>query len=85
MECLDRAFAALTRFATPISAWRVHASASELHRRLGHSRDAAVHRERARMHIAALADSFAPDEPLRLALLGAPSVRRACDDVLEMG
>ena len=84
-ECLERAFAALARFEVPISAWRVHASASELHRRLGHTEQAAIHRARGRAHIAALAESFAPDEPLRVAMLRAPSVRRVGEDVLETG
>jgi tetratricopeptide (TPR) repeat protein len=84
-ECLDRALAALTRFEAPISAWRVHASASELYRRLGLAEEAAAHRERARAHITALAQSFAPEEPLRVAMLGAPSVRRVYEDVLEIG
>jgi tetratricopeptide (TPR) repeat protein len=84
-ECLDRAFAALTRFEAPISAWRVHASASELCRRVGQAEEAAAHRERARAHITALAESFAPEEPLRVAMLSAPSVRRVYEDVLEIG
>jgi DNA-binding winged helix-turn-helix (wHTH) protein/tetratricopeptide (TPR) repeat protein len=83
-QCLERAFAALARFDVPISAWRVHATASELHRKVGESEEAAAHRDRARAHIAALAGSFAPDEPLRFAMLGAASVRRACEDVLGM-
>jgi tetratricopeptide (TPR) repeat protein len=84
-ECLDRALTALSRFETPISAWRVHASASELHRRLGQSSEAVAHRELARAHIAALADSCAPEESLRAAMLSTPSVRRVCEDVLEIG
>jgi len=84
-EYLDRAFASLARFDVPISAWRVHATASELYRRLGHSEDAVIHRERARAHITALADSFGPEEPLRVKMLAAPAVRRVCEDVLELG
>jgi len=83
-QCIDRAFAALARFDVPISAWRVHATASELYRKLGQSEEAALQRDRARAHVAALAESFAPEEPLRLAMLGAASVRRVCEDVLEL-
>ena len=81
---LDRALAALARFDVPISAWRVHATASELYQKIGQSEEAAAHRDRARAHVAALAGSFAPDEPLRLTMLGAVSVRRVCEDVLGM-
>jgi hypothetical protein len=81
---IDRAFAALARFDVPICAWRVHATASELYRRIGRSEDAAIERERARAHIAALVESFAPDEPLRLAMLRAGAVRRVTEDVFEM-
>jgi DNA-binding winged helix-turn-helix (wHTH) protein/tetratricopeptide (TPR) repeat protein len=84
-ECLERAFAALARFEVPICAWRVHATASELHRRLGQTEQAAVHRQHARSHIAALAESLAPDEPLRAAMLRAPSVRRVDEGVVEIG
>ena len=83
-QCIDRAIGALARFDVPISAWRVHASASELCRKLGQSEESALHRERARTHIAALAESFDPDEPLRSVMLGAPSVRRVYEDVLEL-
>jgi DNA-binding winged helix-turn-helix (wHTH) protein/tetratricopeptide (TPR) repeat protein len=83
-EWIDRAFTALARFDVPISAWRVHATASELYRKLGHFEEAATERERARAHIAALVESFAPDEPLRFAMRGAESVRRIYEDALEM-
>ena len=83
-QSIDRAFAALARFDLPISAWRVHATASELHRKLGQSEEAGIERERARAHIAALVESFAADEPLRFAMLGAESVRRVYEDALEM-
>jgi hypothetical protein len=55
-----------------------------LYRRLGQSEEAALQCERARAHLAALADSFAPQEPLRLAMLGASSVRRVREEVLLM-
>jgi DNA-binding winged helix-turn-helix (wHTH) protein/tetratricopeptide (TPR) repeat protein len=83
-QSIDRAFAALARFDVPICAWRVHATASELYRRIGRSEDAAIERERARAHIASLVESFTPDEPLRLAMLRAGSVRRVSEDVFEM-
>jgi DNA-binding winged helix-turn-helix (wHTH) protein/tetratricopeptide (TPR) repeat protein len=83
-HCIDHAFAALARFDVPISAWRVHATASELHRKIGQSEEAAIQLERARAHIATLAESFPPEEPLRFAMLGAASMRRVSEDVLEI-
>ena len=83
-QSIDRAFTALARFDVPISAWRVHATASELYRKLGQSEKAATERERGRAHIVALVESFGPDEPLRFAMLSAESVRRVYEDALEM-
>jgi DNA-binding winged helix-turn-helix (wHTH) protein/tetratricopeptide (TPR) repeat protein len=83
-ECMDRAFAVLARFDAPIAAWRIHATASELYRQVGQAEEAVHQRERARAQITALAESFALEEPLRFAMLGATSVRRLCQDVLEM-
>lgn len=83
-ECMDRVFAVLARFDAPIVAWRIHATASELYRQVGQSEEAVRQRERPRAQITAVAESFAEDEPLRFAMLGATSVRRLCQDVLEM-
>ena len=83
-QSIDRAFTALTRFDVPISAWRVHATASELYRKVGRSEEAAIERERARAHITTLVESFAPEEPLRIAMLSVGSVRRVCEDAFEM-
>ena len=79
-QSIDRALAALKRTETPTSAWRVHASASELHQKTGQHDSAAAHHASARAHIAALAASFEPDEPLRRALLNAPAVRRISEE-----
>jgi hypothetical protein len=62
---------ALARVDLPISAWRVYATASAIAGKLGESEQAAIHDERARAHLAALADSFPPEEPLRAVMLGA--------------
>jgi hypothetical protein len=83
-QCLDRAFAALTRFETPISTWRVHGAAWDLYRRTAQFELAAAHRASARVHVAALADSFPPDEPLRDVLLSAPAIRRIREEEVEM-
>jgi hypothetical protein len=68
----------------PTCAWRVHDTASDLYGRLGEPETAAMYRTRAQEHIFALANSFEPDEPLRHALLSAPSVRRICEETAEI-
>jgi DNA-binding winged helix-turn-helix (wHTH) protein len=70
-QYLDRAFAALARFGLPMVAWRVYATAAAIARQLGESDAAAIHDERARAHLAALVDSFPPEEPLRAVMLAA--------------
>ena len=75
-QSIDRALAALERPWTPTSAWRVYATASDLDQKRGKLDSAAAHHASARAHIAALAESLEPDEPLRRTLLNAPAVRR---------
>jgi DNA-binding winged helix-turn-helix (wHTH) protein/tetratricopeptide (TPR) repeat protein len=83
-QCLNHALAALARSDVPTCAWRVHGTAWELYRMTGQPA-AAGHRARAQAHIFALAESFEPNEPLRHALLAAPSVRRICEESVELG
>jgi tetratricopeptide (TPR) repeat protein len=68
----------LERFEIPTTSWRVHATRSDLHRHAKNDRAAEAHRVRAEAIILGLADSFAPDEPLRDAFLAAAMVRRIC-------
>jgi DNA-binding winged helix-turn-helix (wHTH) protein/tetratricopeptide (TPR) repeat protein len=79
-QSIDRALAALKRAETPTSAWRVHATASDLHQKTRQPAGAAAHHASARAHIAALADSLEADEPLRRTLLNAPDVRRVTEE-----
>ena len=74
-QFIDRALALLNRTETPTSAWRVHATASDLLQKTGQRESAAAHHARARAHIVTLAESLEPDDPLRRALLSAPAVR----------
>jgi DNA-binding winged helix-turn-helix (wHTH) protein/tetratricopeptide (TPR) repeat protein len=83
-QSIDNALAALSRLDVPTFAWRVHGTAWDLYRKMGQTETAAAHRARARMHIAALANSFERDEPLRQIFLGAASVRRIHEEALEM-
>jgi|SRR6476646_10374360 len=73
---IKEALAILDRFQIPTVAWRIHATAQELYQHLKKNKDAEMHRERAEAHILALANSFAPDEPLRQSFLDATPVRR---------
>jgi DNA-binding winged helix-turn-helix (wHTH) protein/tetratricopeptide (TPR) repeat protein len=75
-QSIDRALAALKRAEMPTSAWRVYGTAWDLDQKRGKLDSAAAHHAAARAHIAALAESLEPGEPLRRALLNAPAVRR---------
>ena len=55
--------------------WQVHATAWSLYQRLHQHDLAEAHRERAEACILAIADSFAPEEPLRAIFLDAAPVR----------
>jgi len=73
--CVDKAVAAMEGFEVPLAAWRVHASAAELERRLGNQRAAGRHRSLGRSTVLALANSLVDYERLRQTFLAAPPVR----------
>ena len=73
--CIDGALAAMEGFEVPLAAWRVHASAAELEKRLRNPRAVAWHRAVGRAMVLALAKSLVDHEGLREAFLGAPAVR----------
>ena len=75
-EKIEKGLAVLQAFEIPTTAWRVHATRSDLHRQVKNDTAAEVHRARAEAIILALANSFAPDDPLRDAFLAAAPVRR---------
>src|SRR5216683_3122913 len=77
--CVDRAVAAMEGFEVPLAAWRVHASAAELERRLGNQRAAGRHRSLGRSTVLALANSLVDYERLRETFLAAPPVRAIID------
>jgi hypothetical protein len=83
-QCLDQALAALARFDVPTCAWRVHGTGWDLYRKTLEPEAAATHRTRAQEHIFAVVNSFEPNEPLRHALLSAPSVRPICEKTMEI-
>jgi len=74
-ESLEKGLAVLEKFEVPVIAWRVHGTACDFY--LQQRKEAAeMHRARAEAYIRALADSFAPDEPLRSTFLAAAPVTR---------
>jgi hypothetical protein len=77
--CVDKAVAAMERFEVPLAAWRVHASAAELERRLGNQRAAERHRSLGRSTVLALENSLVDYERLRKTFLAAPPVRAIID------
>ena len=77
--CIDSALSAMEGFEVPLAAWRVHASAAEVERRLGNERAEGRHRSLGRSTVLALADSLEDYERLRETFLAAPSVRAIID------
>ena len=75
-EKIEKGLAVLQPFEIPTTAWRVHATRSDLYRQAKNDAAAEVHRARAEGIILALANSFAPDDPVRTAFLAAAPVRR---------
>jgi hypothetical protein len=75
-EKIEKGLAVLQKFEIPTTAWRVHATRSDLSRHAHNETAAEAHRARAEAIVLALADSFAPDDPLRHAFLAAAPVRR---------
>jgi DNA-binding winged helix-turn-helix (wHTH) protein len=74
-DCIARAMKEMEGFETPLTAWRVHATAYELYRHMGEPDVAEGHRALSRATIMKLANSLSVDEPLRKTFLSAPVVQ----------
>jgi len=74
-DCIARAVTEMEGFETPLTAWRVHATASELYQHIGEPDVAEGHRELSRATIMKLANSLSADEPMRKTFLSAPVVQ----------
>jgi DNA-binding winged helix-turn-helix (wHTH) protein len=74
-EYMRRALAIVDMFEIPVAAWQTHATAWQLYRHAKEHKLAETHRDRAETCILKIADSFAPDEPLRATFLAAAPVR----------
>jgi len=74
--CIEHGLVVLERFDVPTVAWRLHATRSELYRRLKNDEAAEAHRAQAESIILTLSNSFDGDEPLRHSFLAAAPIRR---------
>ncbi|MEO8753840.1 MAG: AAA family ATPase, partial [Casimicrobiaceae bacterium] len=75
-EQIETGIEILREFEIPTTAWRVHATRADVYRHAKDEAAADAHRARAEAIALALADSFAPDDPLRQVFLNAAPVRR---------
>jgi hypothetical protein len=78
-DCIAKGLSAMEGFEVPLAAWRVHATAFELHRDSGNRDLAERHLALSRETIMKLANSLPAEEPLRRTFLSAPMVRRILD------
>jgi len=75
-ESIQQALAIVGKFEILVAAWQVYATAWQLYQRVKEHKTAETNRERAETCILKIANSFAPDEPLRTTFLAAAPVRR---------
>ena len=83
--CIAKALSTIEGYEVPLAAWRVHGTASEIYERAGTHDLAAQHRRHGRAIIMKLANSLAPEDPLRTTFLAAPSVSRIVDHAERVG
>src|SRR5439155_15259402 len=72
---IEKGLAILQAVEIPTTAWRVHATRSDLYRQAKNDTAAEAHRARAEAIILTLANSFAPEDPVPDAFLPAAPVR----------
>jgi DNA-binding winged helix-turn-helix (wHTH) protein len=75
-EHILQALAPVEKLEIPIAAWQTYATAWQFHERLKEHKKAEANRERAESCVLKIANSFAPDEPLRAKFLDARAVRQ---------
>jgi DNA-binding winged helix-turn-helix (wHTH) protein/tetratricopeptide (TPR) repeat protein len=75
-ESIQQALAIVDEFEILVAAWQVYATAWQVFKHLKEHKRAETNRERAETCILKIANSFAPDEPLRATFLAAAPVRR---------
>ena len=72
--CIEQSLAIVDKFEILVAAWQAYATASQLYQRVGDHDLAEIHRKRSQSCILKIADSFAPEEPLRATFLAATPV-----------
>ena len=82
-ESVTQALHAMEGFDVPLAAWRVHATAADVFDSMGNMELADEHRERSRAVIYRLANSLAPESPLRKTFLEAPAIRHILRDAVS--
>ena len=80
-EHIQETLRIVDRFEILVPAWQAHVTAWQLFQRAKEHKKAETHRECAEACIIRIAESFAPDEPLRATFLAAAPVRRILDKV----
>jgi tetratricopeptide (TPR) repeat protein len=75
-DCVSRASGTIEGFEVPLASWRVHATGAEVSERAGDTESSQRHREISRVAILKLANSLAPEDPLRKTFLSATSVSK---------
>jgi DNA-binding winged helix-turn-helix (wHTH) protein len=77
---IERALAIVDKFEILVAAWQVFATARQVYQRAKELKIAESHRKRAEACILKIANSFAPEEPLRATFLAAMPVRRILEE-----
>lgn len=79
-EAIERALAIVDKFEILVAAWQVFATARQVYQQAKEPKIAETHRQRAEACIMKIANSFAPEEPLRATFLAAAPVRRILEE-----
>jgi tetratricopeptide (TPR) repeat protein len=75
-KSIQNGLALLEKFEIPMAAWRLDRTAWEFYQQAGNEKAAETHRKRAENCVLKIANSFAPEEPLRATFLAAAPIRR---------
>jgi tetratricopeptide (TPR) repeat protein len=79
-DCIAKGLSAMAGFEVPLAAWRLHATAAELYRRMKSRELAERQLALSRQTIMKLANSLPAEEPLRQTFLSAPPIRKILGD-----
>jgi DNA-binding winged helix-turn-helix (wHTH) protein/tetratricopeptide (TPR) repeat protein len=79
-DCAQQAITIVDEFEIPVAGWQVFATARQVYQQAKELKIAEAHRKRAEACILKIANSFAPEEPLRATFLAAAPVRRILEE-----